>query len=96
LWLLDLASHVHPTTQLDGFDINLSQGPHPEWLPSAVNVSKLDLFQDPPEELVGVYDIVHVSLVVCFVDDSQIKDVVRRLVTLLSMTDYDITSRLRD
>jgi len=81
---------------LDGFDINLSQGPHPEWLPSAVNVSKLDLFQDPPEELVGVYDIVHVSLVVCFVDDSQIKDVVRRLVTLLSMTDYDITSRLRD
>jgi hydrogenase maturation factor len=96
LWLLDLASHVHSTTRLDGFDINLSQGPHPKWLPPAVSVSKLDLFQDPPEELVGVYDIVHVSLVVCFVDDSQIKDIVRRLVTLLSMTDYDTTSRLRD
>jgi hypothetical protein len=84
LWLLDLAAQVHPTTKLDGFDINLSQGPPAAWLPPAVSVSKLDLFEDPPEELVGRYDVVHVSLVVCFVDDSRIKDVVRRLMMMLS------------
>lgn len=84
MWLLDLATQVHPTTKLDGFDINLSQGPPPAWLPEAVSVSKLDIFQDPPGELVGTYDIVHVSLVVCFVNESQIKDVVRRLSMLLS------------
>jgi hypothetical protein len=86
LWLLDLAPQVHPTTKLDGFDINLSQCPSPAWLPSAVSVSKHDIFQDPPEELVGRYDIVHVSMVICFVDDSQIKEVVRRLMMLLSKT----------
>lgn len=92
---MDLATQVHPTTKLDGFDINLSQGPPRPWLPRAVSVSKLDLFQDPPDELVGKYDIVHVSLVVCFVDDSQVKDVVRRLSMLLSKANDHIISRLQ-
>ena len=84
MWLLDLATQVHPTTKLNGLDINLSQGPPPAWLPEAIGISKLDLFQDPPDELVGAYDIVHVSLVVCFVNDREIQDVVRRLLMLLS------------
>lgn len=83
LWLLDLARKVHPTTKLDGFDINLLQGPPAPWLPLAISVSKLDLFQDVPDHLVGRYDIVHVSLVVCFVDDNHIGDIVHRLVKLL-------------
>jgi hypothetical protein len=89
LWLLHLAPEVHPTTKLDGCDISLSQCPSPARLPSPVSISKHDIFQDPPEELVGRYDIVHVSLVICFVHDSQIKEIVRRLMMLLIETNHN-------
>ncbi|KAK7914203.1 S-adenosyl-L-methionine-dependent methyltransferase [Apiospora marii] len=46
--------------QLDGYDINPSHFPAPEFLPSAVRLSELDVLQPPAPELEGVYDVVHV------------------------------------
>ncbi|KAK8009117.1 hypothetical protein PG991_011668 [Apiospora marii] len=47
--------------QLDGYDINPSHFPAPDFLPSAVRLSELDVLKQPPApELEGVYDVVHV------------------------------------
>ena len=46
-------------TQSDGFDINLSQYPSKEWLPENFNKYEFDAFAELPENLVGVYGMVH-------------------------------------
>ncbi|TVY84819.1 N-methyltransferase tcpN [Lachnellula suecica] len=63
IWLLDLAQQVPDSTQLYGFDISDSQYPHEEHLPRNVHLSVLDhLSPNPPIELQGIFDVVHLRL----------------------------------
>ena len=55
IWLLDLAESLPPSTQLHGFDINLTQCPPKPWLPTNVQMRKLDIFDDLPEDLYNQY-----------------------------------------
>ena len=55
IWLLDLSEQLPSTVQLDGFDIDVSQCPPRAWLPSNVAMRKLDIHDEIPKELVGVY-----------------------------------------
>lgn len=55
IWLLDLSEQLPSSVQLDGFDIDVSQCPPRAWLPSNVAMRKLDIDDEIPEELVGVY-----------------------------------------
>ncbi|TVY42903.1 N-methyltransferase [Lachnellula subtilissima] len=63
IWLLDLASQLPATTQLYGFDIFPSQYPHAAHLPPNITLSVLDNLQpEPPKDLQGTFDIVHLRL----------------------------------
>ncbi|TEY47664.1 hypothetical protein BOTCAL_0302g00120 [Botryotinia calthae] len=63
IWPLDLVRQLTSTVQLYGFDISSSQFPHPNYLPSNVKLEVLDSLRvDPPEELLGSFDIVHLRL----------------------------------
>lgn len=48
--------------QLDGFDVSGEQFPVPEYLPNNVRLYEQDAMKEPPQELQGQYDVVHVRL----------------------------------
>ncbi|KAL7942115.1 S-adenosyl-L-methionine-dependent methyltransferase [Trichoderma barbatum] len=62
IWLLDMASQVPSTVQLDGFDISDEQFPAQSALPSNVTLQVLDSFAEMPEEHFEKYDVVHLRL----------------------------------
>ncbi|KAL9618313.1 MAG: hypothetical protein Q9160_006963 [Pyrenula sp. 1 TL-2023] len=82
LWAIDVAKE-HPTAQVHGFDIDLSQAPPKEWLPSNVSLRRWDIFEDPPEELLGTYDLVHVRLLLLVLTDVDPQPIIRRFFSLL-------------
>jgi len=55
--------------QFDAFDINLSQFPAKQLLPSNVSSIVWDMFTEPPEHLIGKYDIVHIRLIYLMIDN---------------------------
>ncbi|MCJ1381958.1 hypothetical protein MMC17_005070 [Xylographa soralifera] len=63
LWLVDLAAALPSSIRFDGFDISLEQAPAASFLPANVYMHHWNMFDEPPQEFVGQFDIVHVRLV---------------------------------
>lgn len=82
LWAIDVAQE-HPMAQVQGFDIDLSQAPPQEWLPPNVSLRRWNIFDDPPEKMLGTYDLVHVRLLVLMLTDVDPQPVIRRFFSLL-------------
>ncbi|KAF2794798.1 hypothetical protein K505DRAFT_324507 [Melanomma pulvis-pyrius CBS 109.77] len=65
VWLTELSSEFLRkgiSAQLDGYDINPVNFPHPAHLPQSVSLKKLDILREAlPSDLLGTYDIVHVQ-----------------------------------
>ena len=61
-WLLEVARE-HPKTRCDGFDISIEQAPPSVWLPPNISMRTWNMYESPPKELIGVYDVVHIRLV---------------------------------
>jgi SAM-dependent methyltransferase len=65
VWLTELSSELSRrgiSAQLDGYDINPINFPHPTHLPQSVSLKKLDILREAlPSDLLGTYDIVHVQ-----------------------------------
>ncbi|KAF4625371.1 hypothetical protein G7Y89_g12797 [Cudoniella acicularis] len=87
IWLLDVARE-HPTAQLDGFDNDISQAPHPKWLPPNVNVRHWDIFEEVPEDMIAKYDFVHVRLLVLVIKESNPRQVISNLLKMLKPGGY--------
>lgn len=51
MWLIDVAREL-PTAQLDGFDIDLSQAPPQQWLPSNATLGYWNIFENLPDDWV--------------------------------------------
>ncbi|KAF4633301.1 hypothetical protein G7Y89_g4820 [Cudoniella acicularis] len=83
IWLQDLADMLTPSAQLDGFDISLSQCPPKAWLSKNITLREWDMFSPVPEDLIGVYDIVHVRLLVYVMKPDNIETLARNLQWLL-------------
>ena len=82
IWPLDIA-RTFPTAQIDGFDISLQQSPPPEWLPKNVTVREWDIFSDLPPDLQGVYDIVHIRLLLLVVRNNDPRPALRNAMQML-------------
>jgi len=83
IWLLDLASCLPKAIQFHGFDISLLQCPTSQWLPSNVFISKLDIYDEVPEELVGKYDVIHIRFFMCVIKNANPEPVLDSLVKML-------------
>ena len=81
-WLLEVAEE-HPEAHIDGFDISLAQAPPSVWMPWNTALHEWDIFNAPPEELHGKYDIVHIRLVGIVIRDSSPLPVLHNAVMLL-------------
>lgn len=81
-WLLEVARQ-YPTSHCDGFDISLDYAPPLVWLPFNATFRKWDIYQPPPTELVGTYDIVHVRLLGIVVRNKDPVPILQNLARLL-------------
>ncbi len=84
IWLLDLAKTLLPSAQLEGFDICSSGYPPSEWLPSNVNLGVWNVFDEPPENLHGKYDVVHIRLFLVVINDNDPLTILRHCIKILS------------
>ena len=80
---MDLSHHVADDARLDGFDCDLSQAPPKAWVPRNVTLRNWDMLTSVPEDMVGVYDVVHVRLLV-FVVKGDPNPLLANLLTMLS------------
>ncbi|KAI0885721.1 S-adenosyl-L-methionine-dependent methyltransferase [Annulohypoxylon maeteangense] len=74
-------SGAFPNATLDGYDISSSMYPQP--LPKDINLKVLDMKQPVPEELHGVYDLVHARVLVAAILPTEWTALVRNLTKLL-------------
>ena len=81
-WLLEVARE-YPASHCDGFDISIDQAPPLIWLPSNVTFSTWDIYQPPPTEFVGKYDVVHVRLLGIVVRNKDPMPILQHLASLL-------------
>ncbi|MCJ1378592.1 hypothetical protein MMC17_001691 [Xylographa soralifera] len=84
--LLEVARD-YPNAQCDGFDISLAQCPPQIWLPNNVSLSLWDIFQEPPESFIGIYDIVHIRFLTLVIDHDPVP-VINNIAKLLKPGGY--------
>ena len=84
IWLLDLARTLPPNAQLDGFDIDIDDCPHEQWLPPNVTMRQLDALGEIPEHLAGMYDVVQLRLFQVVVKDNDPGPLLRNMLRMLS------------
>ncbi|KAI1262493.1 S-adenosyl-L-methionine-dependent methyltransferase [Xylariaceae sp. FL1019] len=98
IWLTDLSTRLPTTAKLEGLDISLEALPPLDLVPSNVSFRQFDIKKDIPEELIGVYDVVHIRLFVFVLLDDEVPAAVRQLAKLLKPGGYlqwgelDVTS----
>lgn len=87
IWLIDVARE-YSTAKLDGFDINTSQAPPKQWLSPNFTLKTWNVFDPVPESMIGVYDVVHVRLLVLVVQNSDPRHILRNLLRMLKPGGY--------
>ncbi|KJZ77765.1 hypothetical protein HIM_02942 [Hirsutella minnesotensis 3608] len=88
IWLLDLSCSVPESVQLDGYDISDKQFPQGQLLPPNVSLGLLDSFQDPPPELRGRYDVVHLRAFVVVLRKRDVNLVISNAMKMLRPGGY--------
>lgn len=87
VWLTELHSQLERNgivAQLEGFDIHEANFPHPAFLPESVSFTRLDILAKPlPEEMIGVFDIVHIRAFVSVIKNSEVTPVLSNALSLL-------------
>lgn len=86
IWLLDVRELAAPSARLEGLDISFDAAPPAETLPPNVKFRHWDVKEDVPEDLVGVFDIVHVRFLSCVLLNDQVPAAVGRLFKMLSLS----------
>ena len=87
IWLTEVARQM-PEAKLYGFDINLTQAPPREWLPSNVTLVQWNIFDAVPEDMCGRFDVIHVRLLILVVENSDPSNIIRSLVKMLKPGGY--------
>ncbi|RYP55409.1 hypothetical protein DL769_010195 [Monosporascus sp. CRB-8-3] len=76
------------SVELHGFDISLDQvGPKP-WLPANIRMHIWNIFEEPPHQFVGYFDIVHVRLITVVIRGNDPRPVLANLTKPLKPGGY--------
>lgn len=86
IWPLDVASELGDA-QIDGFDVKLDQCP-PDYFMPRIRLGTWNIFEEPPEHLIGKYDIVNIRLVVFVVKNNDPKPIIKNLLKILKPGGY--------
>ncbi|KAF2726502.1 UMTA methyltransferase family protein-like protein [Polyplosphaeria fusca] len=88
IWLLDTARTFPETTQFDGFDISLDQCPPQAWLPENIHLHTWNIFDEPSEDFVEAFDVVHIRLITVAVQNNDPRPIINNLRRLLKPGGY--------
>ncbi|KAJ5916855.1 hypothetical protein N7504_000870 [Penicillium tannophilum] len=88
IWLTDLAHQLPSHVRLDALDISFESAPPKAWLPQNMTLRQWDIFTEVPEDLVGVYDIIHISLLALVLKDGDVAGVLGSILKLLKPGGY--------
>ncbi len=72
-----------PSAQLHGLDIDISQSPLQEWLPSNILYSAWDAFSEMPEDMFEQYDVVHIAIFMLLISKNDSLPLLKNLIKLL-------------
>jgi hypothetical protein len=72
------------SVEFHGFDISLDQVVAKPWLPANIHMHTWDLFEQPPPEFVGYFDVVHVRLITVVIKHNDPRPVLANLTRILS------------
>ena len=67
-----------------GTDISLDQCPPKACLPSNVSLQRWSIFEEPPENLIGRFDLVHLRFLNFVIKDSELTSTIPRVMKTLS------------
>ena len=84
IWLVELSRMLKPSARLDGFDVSHAQCPPAEFMPSNIHLRIHDCLSEPPSDLLGHYDIVHLQCFNSVVPENDPAPVVRNMLKMLS------------
>ncbi|KAI4263041.1 MAG: hypothetical protein L6R42_001800 [Xanthoria sp. 1 TBL-2021] len=88
IWLTDLSAQLPPSVRLDGLDISSIATPPRAWLPRNMAVRHWDVKTTIPDDLIGVYDIVHIRNFAFVLRDDDVQGVLANLIRLISTYTY--------
>lgn len=88
IWLHDFARDKPKSIELHGFDISLDQVAAQPWLPQNIHMHTWNLFQEPPPQFLGYFDVVHVRLVTVVVRNNDPRPVLENLAKILKPGGY--------
>lgn len=73
------------TTRLDGFDIDTSTRPTPQWLPPTTSIKEVPSYEsDVPIYLHGFYEIIYTSNLAASINDSNAGNAVKNIIVIPS------------
>ncbi len=84
IWRIELSRILPPSAQLHGLDIDISQSPPQEWLPSNILHSAWDAFSEVPEDMFEQYDVVHIAILMLLISKNDPIPLLKNLIKLLS------------
>lgn len=82
IWLIEEAA-LHPSNLYYGFDINTAAFPPKETLPANLTLQHLDATAPVPPEHIGVFDVVHIRLLVPAVRANDPRPILRNALAML-------------
>lgn len=84
IWLTELSRILPPSAQLQGYDLDISQSPPQEWLPSNIAHSTWDAFSEVPDDMVEQYDVVHIAIFMLLISKNDPVPLLKNLMKMLS------------
>lgn len=84
IWLVELSRILKPSARLDGFDVSHAQCPPAGLMPSNIHLRIHDCLSEPPSDLLGQYDIIHLQCFNSVVPENDPAPVVRNMLKMLS------------
>lgn len=88
IWLTDLGSRLPKSVHLQGLDVSFHATPPPHWLPPNMTLRRWDVKEDVPEDLISLFDIVHIRNFAFVLQGDDIKRVLANLVRLIRPGGY--------
>ena len=82
--MIELARILPESAEIDGMDVSFQQCPPKDWMSKNITWIHHDAFAQPPQELEGKYDIIHIKLFITLIRDGNPRPVLQNMLKMLS------------
>lgn len=84
IWLTEISRTLPSSAILVGTDVSLEQCPPKAWLASNVSFQTWSIFDEPPGNFIGRFDLVHLRFLSFVIKDNELTSTLMRVMKTLS------------